>query len=348
MTLNLAAGITSAIVVGIFAIAKFTEGAWVVVIVFPTLVFVLIRLNREYREEAAELRELGDAEADAEAVYSHHIVIVMVDAFDLATIEALRYGRSLRPSELRAVHFVLDDAHAAHLKREWEASDLEVPLELIECPDRRLGHATLQMIARAGAPRTEISILLPRRIYRAPLGRVLHDRTADHIARIVSDLPHAVAIIVPYDTSSRRGVLRFPAPAARLELKGPFMRCERTNGPFSSRGPVPLAARTAADGPEQREQAREVDAGLECGTPEGQGRRQAADAVRHDQHLHRHADVARIQHRVPTAAGTQVDVDALGDLDGLRIAVRPGLIRLLLAAGPRCRLGDVMIEINLP
>jgi len=68
------------------------------------------------------------------------------------------------------------------------------------------------MIARARAARTEISILLPRRIYRSPLGRVLHDRTADHIARIVGDLPHAVAIIVPYDTSSRRGVLRSPPP----------------------------------------------------------------------------------------------------------------------------------------
>ncbi|MFC9517947.1 APC family permease [Nocardiaceae bacterium NPDC056970] len=210
--LNLAAGIISLIVVAIFAIAKFTEGAWVVVIVFPTLVFVLIRLNREYRDEAAELRELGDAEADSEAVYSHHIVIVMVDAYDLATIEALRYGRSLRPSELHAVHFVLDSEHAAALKRQWEASDLEVPLELVECPDRRLGHATLEMIARAGAPRTEISILLPRRIYRSVLGRLLHDRTADHIARIVSDLPHAVAIIVPFDTSSRRGVLRAPPP----------------------------------------------------------------------------------------------------------------------------------------
>ncbi len=98
MTLNLAAGITSAIVVGIFAIAKFTEGAWVVVIVFPTLVYVLIRLNREYREEAAELRELGDAEADAEAVYSHHIVIVMVDAFDLATIEHCATGAACGPA----------------------------------------------------------------------------------------------------------------------------------------------------------------------------------------------------------------------------------------------------------
>lgn len=205
--LTLTAGITSALVVAIFAIAKFTEGAWVVVLVFPTLVFVLIRLNREYREEAVELRELGDAQADSEAVYSHHIVVVMVDAYDLATIEALRYGRSLRPSALRAVHFVLDNAHAAHLKREWEASDLEVPLELIECPDRRLGHATLELVARAGAPRTEISILLPRRIYGSILGRVLHDHTADHIARTVSDLPHVVAIIVPYDAARRRVVV---------------------------------------------------------------------------------------------------------------------------------------------
>ncbi|MDH6677234.1 amino acid transporter [Rhodococcus sp. LBL1] len=215
VALNLAAGITSAVVVAIFAIAKFTEGAWVVVLVFPTLVFVLIRLNREYRDEAVELRELGDAEADAEAVYSHHIVIVMVDAYDLATIEALRYGRSLRPSQLRAVHFILDSAHAAVLKREWEASDLEVPLELIEVPDRRIGHATLEMIARASAPRTEISVLIPRRIYRSPLGRILHDRTADRIARTISDVPHAVAIIVPFDASSRRGVLRGAPPPPR-------------------------------------------------------------------------------------------------------------------------------------
>lgn len=214
MALNLAAGITSAIVVAIFAIAKFTEGAWVVVLVFPTLVFVLIRLNREYRDEAAELRELGDAEADSEAVYSHHIVIVMVDAYDLATIEALRYGRSLRPSELRAAHFVLDSAHAAVLKRQWEGSDLEVPLELVECPDRRIGHATLEMIARASAPRTEISVLLPRRIYGSVLGRILHDRTADHIAKTISDVPHAVAIIVPFDASSRRGVLHAGPPPA--------------------------------------------------------------------------------------------------------------------------------------
>ncbi len=55
LMINLSAGILSTIVVGIFAIAKFTEGAWLVVVVFPILVFALMRLNRQYRAEASVL-----------------------------------------------------------------------------------------------------------------------------------------------------------------------------------------------------------------------------------------------------------------------------------------------------
>ena len=55
LVINLSAGILSTIVVGIFAIAKFTEGAWLVVVVFPILVFALMRVNRQYRAEASVL-----------------------------------------------------------------------------------------------------------------------------------------------------------------------------------------------------------------------------------------------------------------------------------------------------
>ncbi len=55
LVINLSAGILSTIVVGIFAVAKFTEGAWLVVVVMPILVFALMRLNRQYRAEAAVL-----------------------------------------------------------------------------------------------------------------------------------------------------------------------------------------------------------------------------------------------------------------------------------------------------
>ncbi len=53
-------------------------------------------------------------------------------------------------------------------------------------------------------------MLLPRRSYSSVLGRLLHDRTADRIARIVSRLPHAAATIIPFDTAAR---LAAPHPA---------------------------------------------------------------------------------------------------------------------------------------
>jgi phosphate acetyltransferase len=44
-----AGGTYTALVVVLFAVVKFTEGAWLIVIIFPVLVYMLIRLNRQYR-----------------------------------------------------------------------------------------------------------------------------------------------------------------------------------------------------------------------------------------------------------------------------------------------------------
>ena len=79
MAINLSAGILSTIVVGIFAVAKFTEGAWLVVVVFPVLVFGLIRLNREYRAEAAIL-EMFRTDRPELVKYARHKVFVLVNS----------------------------------------------------------------------------------------------------------------------------------------------------------------------------------------------------------------------------------------------------------------------------
>jgi hypothetical protein len=46
-------------------------------------------------------------------------------------------------------------------------------------------------------------VLLPRREYSQLLGRLLHDRTADMIAKVVSRIPGASAQIVAYDIATR-------------------------------------------------------------------------------------------------------------------------------------------------
>jgi hypothetical protein len=202
--INLSAGILSTIVVAIFAIAKFTEGAWLVVIVFPILVFALMRLNRQYRAEASVL-ETSVTEPPELAKHDRQRVFVFVDSVDLAEVEAMRYAKGLHADEMVAVHFVLDPAHAARLQRRWQHFGHLTELRLVECLDRNVLRAAQELVCQVmrDHPDTKVTVLLPRRTYSALLGRLLHDRTADKIAGVISRIPGVSAQIVAYDIASR-------------------------------------------------------------------------------------------------------------------------------------------------
>jgi amino acid transporter len=209
MVINASAGVLTAIVVAIFAIVKFTEGAWIVVILFAVGVPALIRLNREYQAESEVLETVAENQPPPAPHYSRRTVFLFVDGFDLATLAALRYARSQRPTTLRAVHFVIDTARAEKLRDKWTRADRGIPLDFIDCPDRRLTAAAAELVEReASDPATHVTVVLPRRSYSALLGRLLHDRTADKIAAVVSRIPRSAATIVPYDVESRVRVLQ--------------------------------------------------------------------------------------------------------------------------------------------
>ncbi|MBS2532057.1 amino acid permease [Catenulispora sp. NF23] len=185
-------------VVVIFATVKFTEGAWMVVIVFPPAVFGLIQLNKRYRREAEALAK-APASADL-PMRTQTSILVLVDSVDLAVIKTLRYARSLRPTEVRAVHLMVDNLYAEQLRGQWDASQAaDIPLEIIEVPDRRIRRAAMELAARETSDGYEVTVLLPRRTYSPVVGRLLHDRTADRLAEVLSTLPHVVATIVPFD-----------------------------------------------------------------------------------------------------------------------------------------------------
>ena len=204
VVVNFSAGLMSTIVVGIFVVAKFTEGAVYVVVVFPILVYGLVRLNRQYSAEASVL-EMSRTERPELAKYERLRVFVFVDSVDLAEVEALRYGKGLHADELLAVHFVVDSDHSAQLQERWQHFEHDTQLRVIDCPDRNLGRVAQELVlqVKRDHPETKVTVLLPRRTYSAMLGRLLHDRTADKMARAVSRIPGATAIIVPYDVESR-------------------------------------------------------------------------------------------------------------------------------------------------
>jgi amino acid transporter len=218
LVVNLSAGILATVVVGIFAVAKFTEGAWLVVIAFPVLVLALIRLNRQYRAEAAILERVRERPLQV-TNYARHKVFAMVNNADLAVLEALRYARNLRGTETTAVHFMIDRLHADQLERRWQELRIEVPLRVIDCPDRRVARSAQKLVAAAARERgTGVTVLLPRRTYTPLLGRFLHDRTADRMARMISRVEHAAATIVPYDVTSKLREIYPQLPEERVTV----------------------------------------------------------------------------------------------------------------------------------
>jgi hypothetical protein len=204
LVINLSAGILSTSVVAIFAIAKFNEGAWLVVVVFPILVLGLMRLNKQYRAEASVLAT-SRAELPDLTMHERHRVLVFVDSVDLAEVEAMRYAKGLHADQLTAVHFVLDEARAARLKVRWGRFGYDTELRMIDCHDRHLGRAAQLLVAQVkdDHPDATVTVLLPRRMYSPLAGRLLHDRTADKIAQVISRIPGASAQILTYDVGLR-------------------------------------------------------------------------------------------------------------------------------------------------
>ena len=150
---------------------------------------------------------------------TRHDVTVLVDSVDLATVGTIRYARSLNPRSLHAVHFVLDDRRAQQIKKEWMSNHGvdDVPIEFIDCLDRRLPNAAVDYAIRATSDKdVELTLLLPRRSYSKLFGWLLHDQTAEDIARPISQLERVVATIVPFDVEK---IISGHAPLVTPEKK---------------------------------------------------------------------------------------------------------------------------------
>ena len=200
--INGLAGSIAFTIVIIFSIVKFTQGAWLVLVVAPIMVATFLRFRRQYTREQEALSV--KTEQERATSMARHDVTIFVDSVDIATVGAVRYARSLKPHKIKAVHFVIDDLRAEQIQRAWAESEAleDVQLDLIDCPDRRIANSALDYaIRKTEKPDVELTILLPRRSYSRFLGRLLHDQTAEDIAAPISQLQRVVATIVPFDVN---------------------------------------------------------------------------------------------------------------------------------------------------
>jgi hypothetical protein len=157
----------------------------------------------------------------------------------------MQFGRALRPDELRAVHFVIDQHQAEHLAEEWREHGLtNLGLELIDCPDRRLTRSAVEAVAHElSSGDSEVCVLLPERKFNGAWHRILHDQTAESLSREISRLPHANVTIVPFHFDDRGEIAVATEPAPGVNGKGH----SNGNGNGKGNGKAKISSKPLAD-----------------------------------------------------------------------------------------------------
>ncbi len=100
----------------IFAVTKFADGAWVVVILLPVLVVIFYSIHHHYENLAAHLSLEKYA---GQSNMGRHRVILPLSGVHRGTLAALRYAESLS-DDITAVHVSIDEEETAKLQQKWE------------------------------------------------------------------------------------------------------------------------------------------------------------------------------------------------------------------------------------
>jgi amino acid transporter len=201
------------VVLMVITITKFEEGAWMVVVAIPLLVWLLLRTQRTYRGELGELQvEVSHHLAPPKP---RHEVVVLVEALDRATIGALQYARQLNPLRLTALHVAVDPDRARELCKLWSKVDIPVPLEVVDSPDRNLLATAQAVVGELVRPDTEVTVLVPKRRYATLWRRVLHDNSSTGLVKALGSLDGVNVTIVPFKLG-RRPLLR-SVPSATIQ-----------------------------------------------------------------------------------------------------------------------------------
>ena len=196
LAINGTGAVVTAVVLVVIVITKFADGAWMVVIAIPAIVFLLRRIQDVYEREEDQLEV--EAAVSLPPPKPRHEVMVLVDDLDRASLEALQYGRQLNPLNLTAVHFAVDPDEARELADRWSRINVPIPLEVLACPDRNLLACVQEAVAERQRNDTEVTVLVSKRGYGRFWTRILHDRTSAGLVRLLGSMEGVNVTIVPY------------------------------------------------------------------------------------------------------------------------------------------------------
>nr|WP_239452074.1 APC family permease [Frondihabitans sp. PAMC 28766] len=142
LCINLVGAIMTATVLIVVTITKFTHGAWIVYVVMPILFFLMLGVNRYYRDVDVEV-EVDDTTTFG-ASGDH--AIVLVGKMQKPVLKAIDYAIAARHDTLEAIHVSVEQEPTERLQEQWDAMNIDVPLIIIPSPYRDVAVPVIKYI----------------------------------------------------------------------------------------------------------------------------------------------------------------------------------------------------------
>lgn len=194
---GIGAGCTGVVVL-VFAVTKFQDGAYVVLVLIPVLISILWMIHVHYRNLAKNL-SLDNFGVIPPHTHRHR-VIMPVSGVHQGTLAGLRYARMLS-DDVTCVHIVIEPADAERIRRKWETWGESVRLVMLDSPYRLFVEPLLEYIADLSdnrQPGEIITVVVPEFVSESRLTSALHTNTADFLRTQLKNQHGIVITNVPY------------------------------------------------------------------------------------------------------------------------------------------------------
>ena len=190
--------ICTAIVMLVFAVTKFRDGAWVVLILTPFLISIFLWIHRHYAKVARNLTL--DHYGEPPPYNVRHRVLVPISNVHQGTLAALRYARMLS-DDITAVHISMEPEDTEQVRKNWESWGRGTRLVIVDSPYRLFLEPLLDYIHEILANRQAnetITIVVPHTVPGVRIYKALHMQTAEMLRRELLSTPGVVITEVPY------------------------------------------------------------------------------------------------------------------------------------------------------
>jgi hypothetical protein len=199
--------VCTGMVMVIFAVTKFTSGAWFIVLVIPTLVLIFFRIHKHYKDVARALSLKGvPVDVEKRPVQT----IILVDDVHAETVRMVNFAKSL-DHPWRAVHIAVNPDKVESIREKWRTRIGEGELVIIPSPFRLLAEPLRQYIEelQEETPGSFVHIIMGHLAMDTYWEQALHQNSAVMFNLALSRMERVVVTSVPYQIH-RNGVPQEP------------------------------------------------------------------------------------------------------------------------------------------